>query len=381
MVYDSEDPAGFSIVSRNLDTQERLNDYWSRRARGYSLNTLLGLHNTSELEHLIEKHVPKGRKAFILDIGTSCGLVAITAARMGHIVSAVDIVPAMISHASKNAEKMHLQIDFSVADAQNLSFLEKSFDLIIAKSSIWCMTNPVAAMKDWMNLLRPGGHLLIIDGNYYLGHFESDYAKKLRISELSRSESSGMHGKTNMDKVNFSELHDISLDLPACSMRRPAWDVSVLIGMGMDNITVECTDKNPYRDIGRSGSMILPGNFTVSARRPPEGDSEGMFGGTGHLNGEIGTDDTDRNVAIMKALADPNRMKITQLLLSGEMNVKAVAERLGISVALASHNLSLLADTGLVWFKKVGKEKVFRLSDARSLEEIFYNLGKLYLNR
>ena len=166
MPYDPDDPGGFSLRSRNPETKTLQLEYWNRRSRGYNLTTLIELHDTSVCTQLISGLLPKGRRSKVCDMGTACGYAAITAAKMGHEVTAVDYSESMINHAKYTARQERLDIKFIVADAEELSFPEESFDLIIAKSIIWCLEQPVRAIANWMRFLKPGGHILIIDGNY-----------------------------------------------------------------------------------------------------------------------------------------------------------------------------------------------------------------------
>lgn len=378
MVYDPDDPSGFSIVSKKDDTVARMMAYWDRRARGYNLLTRLQLHDTKHYEHIIEALVPLGRKASVCDMGTACGFMALVAARMGHSVVGIDCLPKMIYYARKNADELGIKADFRVGNVSNLKFPKGSFDLIIAKSTIWCLDDPVSTLRHWMALLKPGGHLLIIDGNYYLDNFEKDYGAKHQLDKIKKSEESGLHGKTNMDSVDFEEIRNIAMDLPACSMRRPSWDMSVLLGLGMDNIFVNLEDQNPYTVSAASGYMILPGSFVVTARKPfekgettvDERDADHMQ----ELDYEKGV--MEESATRFKALADANRVEILQILLKGSRNVKDLSEILGCSVSLTSHNLKILESAGLIHSVRVGKEVFYGINDSKALFEILYYMKK-----
>lgn len=59
-------------------------------------------------------------------------------------------------------------------------------------------------------------------------------------------------------------------------------------------------------------------------------------------------------VQSLKALADENRMKILQILLSGDLCVGALADQLGISKPAVSQHLRVLREAGLVRGEKRG---------------------------
>ena len=378
MVYDPDDPSGFSIMSKDDSTVSRMLAYWDRRARGYNLLTRLQLHDTKHYEHIIEALVPLGHKASICDMGTSCGFMALLAAKMGHTVMGIDRLPKMIYYARKNAQELGLDVDFRVGNVSSLRVPKASFDLIIARSIIWCLEDPVRTLRYWMSLLKPGGHILIIDGNYYLDNFDKDYLAKHELDKLKRSEETGMHGKTNMDSVDFDEIREIATDLPACSMRRPGWDTSVLLGLRMDNIFVNLEDKVPYTVSTASGYMILPGTFVVTARKPFEKTEDPAFGADDDSSQALDYEKDTMKVsaARFKALADANRVEILQILLKGSRNVKDLSDILGCSVSLTSHNLKILSSAGLITSVKVGKEVFYGITDSKTLFEILYYMKR-----
>jgi DNA-binding transcriptional ArsR family regulator len=63
----------------------------------------------------------------------------------------------------------------------------------------------------------------------------------------------------------------------------------------------------------------------------------------------------------LKALADPERLKIIQCLQGGPKNVSAISELLGAEIANVSHHLGVLRHAGLVRDEKQGKFVVYSL--------------------
>ena len=63
----------------------------------------------------------------------------------------------------------------------------------------------------------------------------------------------------------------------------------------------------------------------------------------------------------LKALADPERLKIIQCLQAGPKNVSALADLLGADIANVSHHLGVLRHAGLVRDEKQGKFVVYSL--------------------
>jgi ArsR family transcriptional regulator len=63
----------------------------------------------------------------------------------------------------------------------------------------------------------------------------------------------------------------------------------------------------------------------------------------------------------LKALADPDRLKIIQCLKDGPRNVSALSELLGAEIANVSHHLGVLRHAGLVRDEKQGKFVIYSL--------------------
>lgn len=70
-------------------------------------------------------------------------------------------------------------------------------------------------------------------------------------------------------------------------------------------------------------------------------------------------------VKISKAFSDKNRLKIMQILSSGERNVSDVAEGLDVEENLASHHLRVLSSIGILKSSKKGREVFYRLNRSR----------------
>lgn len=145
--------------------------YWNSGANGYNKGVQRLLHSHKEnsgwksvfSEYLNEKPLK------VLDVGTGPGSMSILLAEMGHFVSAVDLSEQMLHCARENAKECNVTVDFKVGDAENLPFEDNSFDAVVNRWVLWTVPNPKAALSEWTRVLKPGGRLLIFDGNWYSG--------------------------------------------------------------------------------------------------------------------------------------------------------------------------------------------------------------------
>lgn len=63
-----------------------------------------------------------------------------------------------------------------------------------------------------------------------------------------------------------------------------------------------------------------------------------------------------------KAMSEPTRLKILNLLKDQELSVTEIAEMAGLKHGTASANLNALNKAGLVAFKRVGTKVLYRVS-------------------
>ena len=76
----------------------------------------------------------------------------------------------------------------------------------------------------------------------------------------------------------------------------------------------------------------------------------------------------EERAQVFKALADPRRVEIVELLAQGSQCGTVLAESLGISMALLCHHWEVLVDAGLLKKERVGQLRVCSLDSARLRE-------------
>ena len=100
----------------------------------------------------------------VLDAGTGTGHAALGAAAAvgpgGH-VTGVDISAAMLAHAHRKAQEAGLaHVDFREGDAQAPAFPDASVHVVVSSSVIFCLPDPLEALRNWRRVLTPGGRVL-----------------------------------------------------------------------------------------------------------------------------------------------------------------------------------------------------------------------------
>jgi SAM-dependent methyltransferase len=93
----------------------------------------------------------------VLDVGCGTGVAALTAARAGAKVCALDLTPALIEHARKHAALAEVEIDFKEGDAEALPYENSSFDVVISQFGHMFAPRPDVAIGEMLRVLKPGG--------------------------------------------------------------------------------------------------------------------------------------------------------------------------------------------------------------------------------
>lgn len=94
----------------------------------------------------------------VLDVGTGTGVVAITAARSGAYVCALDLTPELLVQAKEDAAiaGQH-DIQWMEGDAENLPYPDNSFDIVISQFGHMFAPRADKVVQEIHRVLKPGG--------------------------------------------------------------------------------------------------------------------------------------------------------------------------------------------------------------------------------
>ena len=117
------------------------------------------MFTTPSAAHLVEfAQIKPGE--LVLDVGTGTGVVAITAARAGAKVNALDLTPALLAQARENAAIAgHEEIVWTEGDAENLPYPDASFDVVVSQFGHMFAPRPEVAIAEMRRVLKPGGRV------------------------------------------------------------------------------------------------------------------------------------------------------------------------------------------------------------------------------
>lgn len=253
---------------------EDVKKIWEQNAEVYDERTKKQLSNEIGTKEgwadLVMSFAPQEGSLDILDCGTGPGFFPVALGERGHRVTGIDLSENMISAAKENVAAAGVKAELLVMDCQETVFEDESFDMVISRSLTWTLMDPPKAYREWKRLLKPGGRLVITDGNFYLHNHEETQMK--RFQELNdrmiRERGVGIY-KYNGGKDCFRE---IGKDLFMSSRRRPLWDLGCLMDLGFSNVFAIPDIRDhipgawPEDELDRAVSDLMP-MFLVGAQK------------------------------------------------------------------------------------------------------------------
>jgi ubiquinone/menaquinone biosynthesis C-methylase UbiE len=95
----------------------------------------------------------------VLDVATGSGNAAISAARRFCEVRGMDLDPESIEHARRRAGVEGMEIAFEVGDAEDLSYPDASFDVVLSTFGVMFCPDQEKAAGELLRVCRPGGRI------------------------------------------------------------------------------------------------------------------------------------------------------------------------------------------------------------------------------
>jgi ubiquinone/menaquinone biosynthesis C-methylase UbiE len=156
-------------VSRTDVVKQQVAAHWNRRAAhfdedfGHSIRTAA---ERAAWDRILGLVVPQRGAVDALDVGCGTGFLSFELTTRGCRVSGIDFAPAMLAEARHKATERGATIRFEEGDAEQLPFAHRSFDLVVSRHLLWTLPHPEAAIDEWIRVLRPGGRLVVVDGQF-----------------------------------------------------------------------------------------------------------------------------------------------------------------------------------------------------------------------
>jgi ubiquinone/menaquinone biosynthesis C-methylase UbiE len=193
----------------NHDLRDEIKAYWSLRAETF--DTQPGHEIFSEEERaawhaLFRKHLGEGKSRAALDLACGTAVISHLLDDLGFKVTGLDWAEPMLERARVKAAARGRNIRFLMGDAERTMEADGSYDVITNRHLVWTLVDPLACFREWHRVLKPGGKLLIVDG---------DFVNTSRLTRLLKAATrfasriglarDAMHGAPNAD---MAETHN-----------------------------------------------------------------------------------------------------------------------------------------------------------------------------
>ncbi len=115
-----------------------------------------------------------------LEIGSGTGYFTLNMMQAGVVRSAVcsDISPGMLDTLAGNAQRLGLDVQTAVADAEALPFPDASFDLVLGHAVLHHLPDLDQAFREFHRVLRPGGLVMFAGEPSRVGDRIAAYPKR-----------------------------------------------------------------------------------------------------------------------------------------------------------------------------------------------------------
>ena len=248
-----------------------IRDYWDARANGFSSASIEELETAAGAwwRAFFQKEIAS-KSATILDCGTGAGFFTVILSELSHAVTAVDYSQEMLNKTKANLEARNLHAKLLVMDAQELQFPDNQFDVIVTRDLIWNLEKPERAYAEFARVLKPGGLLIVDDGNYYLHLHDESYAAIHKEKKKHLTTDHSCHERHNIDNVDMTIIEKIAEHLPLSSQRRPQWDFEQCIQLGFSRFTADIKYTEPSKETQESPAnpvVNFPSRFLITAEK------------------------------------------------------------------------------------------------------------------
>jgi len=169
---------------RNYHLRDEIKAYWSERAATFDLSPGHEIFSQEERDAwhaLILRHLGSGEGRRALDLASGTGVISHLMDELGFVVTGLDWSEDMLGLARGKAGRNGRNIRFFLADAENTQEPDESADVIITRHLVWTLVDPKTSFAEWFRVLKPGGRLLIIDGDFVTVSWREKMVKKLAV--------------------------------------------------------------------------------------------------------------------------------------------------------------------------------------------------------
>ena len=135
---------------------DAISSFKAAQRAGWPLFAPLQMSTMQPAARLV-RHAGIGVGQRVLDVACGTGVVAITAAFTGAVVTGLDFTPELLERARENAAVAELPIDWHEGDVEEIPFPDGAFDVVTSQFGHIFAPRPALALTEMLRVLKPGG--------------------------------------------------------------------------------------------------------------------------------------------------------------------------------------------------------------------------------
>ncbi|WP_417689798.1 class I SAM-dependent methyltransferase [Roseibium sp.] len=260
----------------NFNLKDEIRDYWSQRAETFDSqpgHEIFSEDERAAWHALFHRHLGSGKQRTALDLASGTGVISHLLDDLGFHVTGLDWAEPMLERAREKAKIRKRDIRFVMGDAERTLENPDSYDVVTCRHLVWTLVDPLAAFHEWFRILKPGGQVLIIDGDFVNpGLFNRIIARISAILGMaSRSSARGDGHKP----ANMMETHRSIVSRVYFSKGARAQDVAALLEQaGFTGIAIDTNMRRIHRTQARNFSLLkgleraTQHRYAICARKP-----------------------------------------------------------------------------------------------------------------
>lgn len=254
--------------------EHRIKHGWDISAKGYSTFVVEDLDD-APTAHAWFKELSAASDAAqrlcapVLDLGCGPGIFTALLSAAGIPATALDISPDMLKHARENVVRFarkspsYVEPRYVTGSATELPFDDHSLAAIVSRNVVWTLPDPVRAYREMQRVLKPGGALVVFDGDWLADLREgTETPIDLPDESMSEEEYAKHH---SFPKGTYEEARGWRNELYLADKKRPEWDMELLRREGWERVSLRTL--GPTLDELTRGCNEAIRTFVITAHR------------------------------------------------------------------------------------------------------------------
>lgn len=164
---------------QNTAVKKIVNAYWNDRARTYDAFPGHDVRSADVLDRWRTLLARSIGDLSLNTIGVGCdtGFIAVLLAELGHHVVGVDQSRQMLELVRAKTRDRTVESDLRQGDADELPLTDDSVDVAAERHLLWTMPDPAATLSEWFQVLRSGGRLVLVEGDWHDRMTDAQFAE------------------------------------------------------------------------------------------------------------------------------------------------------------------------------------------------------------